>query len=84
MFNIAWTKCAGERRRSLFKYAVPRDEAYYCGDRGTNDTYSRREYEPLGQTPELFSVRARVEEATPIVEERRTLAQVRSTQIFFN
>jgi hypothetical protein len=30
-----------------------------------NYTYSRREYKPLGQTPELLSVRAREEEATP-------------------
>jgi hypothetical protein len=42
-FNLLQTKCAWERRRASFKYAVPRDEAYY-GDPGTNYTYSRREY----------------------------------------
>jgi hypothetical protein len=35
LFNVLWTKCAWERRRSSFKHAVPRDEAYY-GDPGTN------------------------------------------------
>jgi len=28
LFNVLRTKCAWERRRSSFKYAVPRDEAY--------------------------------------------------------
>src|SRR6266566_1946915 len=46
LFNVLRTKCAWERRKSSFKYAVPRDEAYY-GDSGTNYTYSRREYKPL-------------------------------------
>ena len=53
-----------ERRKSYFKYAVPRDEAYY-GDPETNYTYSRREYKPLAWTPELLSLKIRVEEATP-------------------
>jgi alkylated DNA repair dioxygenase AlkB len=57
-------KCAWERRRSLFKYAVPRDEAYY-GDPGTNYVYSRREYKPLAWIPELVALKARVEAATP-------------------
>jgi alkylated DNA repair dioxygenase AlkB len=66
LFNTLRTKCAWERRRSSFKYAVPRDEAYY-GDPGTNYTYSRREYEPLAWIPELLALRSRVEEATPAV-----------------
>lgn len=57
-------KCAWERRKTSFKSAVPRDEAYY-GDGGTNYTYSRREYTPLAWIPELLSLKARVEEATP-------------------
>jgi hypothetical protein len=43
---------------------VPRDEAYY-GDRGTNYTYSWREYKSLLWIPELLSLKSRVEEATP-------------------
>ncbi len=65
LFNLLWTKCAWERRKSSFEYAVPRDEAY--GDPGTNYTYSRREYKPLAWIPELLSLRARVEEATPAI-----------------
>ncbi len=64
LFNLLRTKCAWERRKSSFKYAVPRDEAYY-GDSGTNYTYSRREYKPLAWIPELLSLRTLVEEATP-------------------
>jgi alkylated DNA repair dioxygenase AlkB len=64
LFNLLRTKCAWERRKSSFKYAVPRDEAYY-GDPGTNYTYSRREYKPLAWIPELLSLRTFVEEATP-------------------
>jgi hypothetical protein len=64
LFNILLRNCAWQRHRSSFKYAVPRDEAYY-GDPGTNYTYSRREYKPLSWIPELFSLRTRVEEATP-------------------
>jgi alkylated DNA repair dioxygenase AlkB len=64
LFNTLRTKCAWERRRTSFKYAVPRDEAYY-GDPGTNYTYSRREYKPLAWIPELLALRTRVEEATP-------------------
>lgn len=59
-------KCAWERRKTSFKYAVPRDEAYY-GDPGTNYTYSRREYKPLPWFPELVTLRIRVEQATPNV-----------------
>ena len=66
LFNLLLTKCAWERRKSSFKYAVPRDEAYY-GDPGTNYTYSRREYKPLAWIPELLSLRTLVEEATPAV-----------------
>ena len=57
-------KCAWERRRTTFKYAVPRDEAYY-GDPGTNYTYSQPEYKPIPWLPELLVLRTRVEEATP-------------------
>jgi alkylated DNA repair dioxygenase AlkB len=64
LFNLLREKCAWERRKSSFKYAVPRDEAYY-GDPGTNYTYSRREYKPLGWIPELLALKARVEDATP-------------------
>ena len=28
LFNVLREKCAWERRKSSFKYAVPRDEAY--------------------------------------------------------
>ena len=66
LFNMLRTSCEWERRRSSFKYAVPRDEAYY-GDPGTSYTYSRREYKPLAWIPELLSLRIRVEEATPTV-----------------
>ena len=64
LFNLLRTKCAWERRRSSFKYPVPRDEAYY-GDPGTNYRYSRREYKPLAWIPELLSLRTLVEQATP-------------------
>ena len=64
LFNLLQEKCAWERRKSSFKYAVPRDEAYY-GDPGTNYTYSRREYRPLAWIPELLSLKSRVEEVTP-------------------
>jgi hypothetical protein len=64
LFHALEAKCAWERHRSSFKYAVPRDEAYY-GDPGTRYTYSRREYRPLAWIPELLSLKARVEEATP-------------------
>ena len=64
LFNILLSKCAWERRRASFGHSVPRDEAYY-GDPGTHYTYSRREYKPLPWIPELLSLKARVEEATP-------------------
>src|SRR5215470_9037980 len=64
LFNILLSKCAWERRRTSFKTAVPRDEAYY-GDPGTNYTYSRREYKPLPWIPELLFLRTQVEDATP-------------------
>jgi hypothetical protein len=57
-------KCAWERRKTSFKSAVPRDEAYY-GDPGTNYTYSRREYTPFPWIPELLALKARVDDATP-------------------
>ena len=64
LFDILQAKCAWERHKTSFKSAVPRDEAYY-GDPGTSYTYSRREYIPLAWIPELLSLKARVEEATP-------------------
>jgi hypothetical protein len=65
LFNTLLSKCAWERRRASFRHAVPRDEAY-CGDPGTHYTYSRREYKPLPWIPELLSLKARVEESTPV------------------
>jgi alkylated DNA repair dioxygenase AlkB len=64
LFEILLAKCAWERRKTSFKSAVPRDEAYY-GDPGTNYTYSRREYKPLPWIPELVALKRRVEETTP-------------------
>jgi len=64
LFNALLTKCAWERRSGSFGHAVPRDEAYY-GDPGTHYTYSRREYSPLPWMPDLLSLKARVERATP-------------------
>jgi alkylated DNA repair dioxygenase AlkB len=63
-FNALLSKCAWQRRSGSFGHAVPRDEAYY-GDRGTEYTYSRREYQPLPWIPELLALKARVEQATP-------------------
>lgn len=64
LFNLLEKKCAWQRRKTSFQSAVPRDEAYY-GDPGTNYTYSRRQYQPLAWIPELLSLKARVDEATP-------------------
>ena len=64
LFDVLQKKCAWGRRKTSFKSAVPRDKAYY-GDPETNYTYSRREYRPLTWIPELLSLKARVEEATP-------------------
>ena len=64
LFNVLRDKCAWQRHKTSFHSAVPRDEAYY-GDPGTNYTYSRRPYQPLEWIPELLSLKARVEEATP-------------------
>ncbi len=63
-FQALLNKCAWERRNTSFGYPVPRDEAYY-GDPGTHYTYSRRAYQPLPWLPELLSLKARVEGATP-------------------
>lgn len=65
LFNALLSKCAWERRKASFGYAVPRDEAYY-GDPGTHYTYSRREYRPLPWIPELLALKTRVEETTPV------------------
>jgi alkylated DNA repair dioxygenase AlkB len=65
LFNTLLSKCAWERHKASFGHSVPRDEAYY-GDPGTHYTYSRREYKPLHWTPELLSLKARVEAATPV------------------
>jgi len=64
LFNTLLSKCAWQRHRASFGYTVPRDEAYY-GNPGTHYTYSRREYKPLPWMPELLSLKARVEGATP-------------------
>jgi alkylated DNA repair dioxygenase AlkB len=64
LFDTLLNKCAWERHRSSFKYIVPRDEAYY-GDPDATYTYSRRKYTPLAWIPELLSLKARVEAATP-------------------
>jgi len=64
LFNTLLSQCAWQRHRASFGYTVPRDEAYY-GDPGTQYTYSRREYKPLPWMPELLSLKARVEGATP-------------------
>lgn len=64
LFEVLLAKCAWERRKTSFKSAVPRDEAYY-GDPGMNYTYSRREYRSLAWIPELLSLKTRVEDATP-------------------
>jgi alkylated DNA repair dioxygenase AlkB len=66
LFDSLRTKCAWQRHRTSFNHAVPRDEAYY-GDLGTTYTYSRREYKPLTWLPDLFALKARVEEATPTI-----------------
>lgn len=64
LFNTLLSKGAWERHRTSFGHTVPRDEAYY-GDPGTHYTYSRREYKPEPWIPELLSLKAHVEEATP-------------------
>jgi alkylated DNA repair dioxygenase AlkB len=64
LFGTLLSKCAWQRRAASFGHAVPRDEAYY-GDPGTDYRYSRREYNPLVWIPELLSLKARVEAATP-------------------
>lgn len=66
LFDALRAKCAWQRHKTSFNHAVPRDEAYY-GDPGTTYTYSRREYKPLAWIPELFSLKVRVEEATPAI-----------------
>ena len=63
-FDVLLSKCAWERRTTSFGPPVPRDEAYY-GDPGTEYRYSRRDYSPLPWIPELLSLKARVEAATP-------------------
>lgn len=64
LFNSLLSTCAWERRKGQFGHPVPRSEAYY-GDPGTDYTYSRRQYHPLAWTPELLSLKERVEQATP-------------------
>jgi alkylated DNA repair dioxygenase AlkB len=64
LFQTLLSKCTWERRRTSFKSAVPRDEAYY-GDPGTSYTYSRREYKPRAWIPELLALKAKVEQAVP-------------------
>jgi alkylated DNA repair dioxygenase AlkB len=64
LFNTLLSTLPWERRKGQFGHPVPRSEAYY-GDPGTDYTYSRRQYHPLAWTPELLSLKARVEQATP-------------------
>jgi alkylated DNA repair dioxygenase AlkB len=63
-FSALLRGCAWERRKTIFGYMVPRDEAYY-GDPEASYTYSKREYAPLPWIPELLVLKSRVEEATP-------------------
>jgi len=65
LFNTLLARCAWERRRTSFRSAVPREEAYY-GDPETSYTYSRREYKPLPWIPELLALKSRVEQVTPL------------------
>jgi alkylated DNA repair dioxygenase AlkB len=65
LFQTLLSRCAWERRKAPFGHPVPRDEAYY-GDSETSYKYSRREYKPLAWIPELLSLKARVEDATPL------------------
>ncbi len=47
LFHLLREKCPWERRKSSFKYAVPRDEAYYGESNSgihASGLYSRREY----------------------------------------
>lgn len=64
LFEVLVSKAGWARLRTSFGHAVPRDEAYY-GEPGTHYTYSRREYKPLRWIPELLTLKARVEKATP-------------------
>jgi alkylated DNA repair dioxygenase AlkB len=64
LFKMLLSKCAWEQRSASFGYPVPREEAYY-GDPGADYTYSRRHYQPLPWLPELLSLKARIEDATP-------------------
>jgi alkylated DNA repair dioxygenase AlkB len=64
LFEMLVSKAGWARHKASFGHTVPRDEAYY-GDPGTYYTYSRREYKPLRWIPELLTLKARVEEATP-------------------
>ena len=66
LFDTLRAKCAWQRHKTSFGHAVPRDEAYY-GDSGTTYTYSRREYKPLTWLPDLLALKARVEDATPMI-----------------
>lgn len=64
LFRSLLKNCAWARRKTQFKNAVPRDEAYY-GDAETRYVYSRREYAPLPWIPDLLSLKDKVEKATP-------------------
>ena len=65
LFNTLLARCAWERRRTSFRSAVPREEAYY-GDPETSYTYSHREYKPLPWIPELLALKSCVEQVTPL------------------
>jgi alkylated DNA repair dioxygenase AlkB len=66
IFDVLAKKCAWERRMGPFGNPVPRDEAYY-GDADAHYTYSRRAYIPLPWIPELLSLKASIEKATPAI-----------------
>lgn len=70
-FHALFKNCHWQRRNGPFGHPVPRDEAYY-GDLGTDYTYSRRQYSPLPWIPELHSLRAMVENATPLAAYRNS------------
>ena len=65
-FEALLSKCAWERHKTTFGSDVPRDESYY-GDAGAHYRYSRRDYTPLPWLPELLTLKARAEEATPLL-----------------
>jgi alkylated DNA repair dioxygenase AlkB len=76
-FTRSYRSAPWERRKTSFGSAVPRDEAYY-GDSGTHYECSLREYKPLPWITELFSLKQRVEAATPIAAYQNLLLPAKS------